>query len=82
LKNGNGSIDPNTRRGGYDGRKDLSMKRKTYNNVMRAIKIIQSKGYGFDEASEIALKCFDNAEQANNGMPIEWWLDKVITADE
>ena len=58
------------------------MKRKTYNNVMRAIKIIQSKGYGFDEASEIALKCFDNMEQAHNGMPAEWWLDKVITAAE
>ena len=42
--------------------KELNMKRKTYNNVMRAIKIIQSKGYGFDEASEIALKCFDNME--------------------
>ena len=58
------------------------MKRKTYNNVMRAIKIVQAKGYDFDEASEIALKCFDNMEQANNGMPIEWWLDKVITASE
>ena len=60
----------------------MNMKCKTYNNVMRAIKIVQAKGYEFDEASEIALKCFDNAEQANNGMPIEWWLDKVITASE
>lgn len=49
---------------------------------MRAIKMIQAKGYDFNEASEIALKCFDNMEQANNEMPVEWWLDKVITADE
>ena len=58
------------------------MKRKTYNNVMRAIKIVQAKGYEFSEASEIALKCFDNMEQAHNGMTAEWWLDRVITADE
>ena len=49
---------------------------------MRAIKIVQAKGYEFNEASEIALKCFDNMEQAHNGMPVEWWLDKVISADE
>ena len=60
----------------------MNMKRKTYNNVMRAIKIVQAKGYEFNEAIEIALKCFDNMEQAHNGMPAEWWLDKVISADE
>lgn len=56
------------------------MKRKTYNNVLKGIKIIQKKGYNFDEASEIVLKVFD--EHENGKMPIEWYLDKVITKDE
>lgn len=56
------------------------MKRKTYNNVMRAIKMIQKKGYDFDESSKIALKIFD--EHANGAMPIEWFIDKVITKEE
>ncbi len=56
------------------------MKRKTYNNVMKGIKIIQKKGYDFQEASEIVLKVFD--EHENGEMPIEWWLDKIISKEE
>ena len=57
------------------------MKRKTYNNVLKAIKLIQKKGYTFDESSEIALKCFDNAEQNKNGMSIEWYIDRIINKE-
>lgn len=53
------------------------MKRKTYNNVLKAIKLIEKKGYGFNEASDIALKIFD--EHENDVMPIEWYIDKVIS---
>ena len=56
------------------------MKRKTYNNVMKGIKIIQKKGYDFQEASEIVMKVFDEYE--NGEMPIEWWLDKIISKEE
>ena len=56
------------------------MKRKTYNNVMKGIKIIQKKGYDFQEASEIVLKVFD--EHENGEMPIEFYLDKVISKEE
>ena len=35
------------------------MKRKTYNNVMKAIKMIQKKGYDFEEASKMAIRLFD-----------------------
>ena len=56
------------------------MKRKTYNNVMKGIKIIQKKGYDFKEASDIVLKVFD--EHENGEMPIEWWLDKIISKEE
>ena len=56
------------------------MKRKTYNNVLKGIKIIQKKGYDFQEASEIVLKVFE--EHENGEMPIEWWLDKIISKEE
>ena len=56
------------------------MKRKTYNNVMKGIKIIQKKGYDFQEASEIVLKVFDKHE--NGEMPIEFYLDKIVSKEE
>lgn len=56
------------------------MKRKTYNNVLKAIKIIKKKGYDFNEASDIVLNVFDLHE--NEEMPIEFWLDKIITKEE
>ena len=56
------------------------MKRKTYNNVMKGIKIIQKKGYNFQEASEIVLKVFD--EHENGEMPIEFYLDKIVSKEE
>jgi hypothetical protein len=56
------------------------MKRKTYNNVLKAIKIIQKKGYNFQESSEIVLKVFE--EHENGEMPIEWWLDKIVNKEE
>ena len=56
------------------------MKRKTYNNVMKGIKIIQKKGYDFQEASEIVLKVFD--EHENGEMPIEFYLDRIVSKEE
>ena len=56
------------------------MKRKTYNNVMKGIKIIQKKGYDFKEAGDIVLKVFD--EHENEEIPIEFYLDKLISKKE
>ena len=56
------------------------MKRKTYNNVLKGIKLIQKKGYDFQESSEIVLKVFE--EHENGEMPLEWWLDKIISKEE
>lgn len=56
------------------------MKRRTYNNVLKAVKLITAKGYDRNTAGEIALKCFDNMEQLKNGMPVEWFIDKIVDA--
>lgn len=56
------------------------MKRRTYNNVLKAIKIVQKKGYSFEESRGIALKVFD--EHENGQMSIEFWLDKIASKEE
>ena len=53
------------------------MKRKTYNNVVKAGKLIQKKGYGEKESLEIAVKLFDELEDLHNGMSVEWLIDKL-----
>lgn len=53
------------------------MKRKTYNNVLKAGKLIQKKGYEKHESLEMAVKLFDQLEIINNGMPVEWLIDKL-----
>lgn len=53
------------------------MKRKTYNNVLKVGKLIQKKGYEKQESLEMAVKLFDQLEALNNGMPVEWLIDKL-----
>ena len=53
------------------------MKRKTYNDVLKAARLIQKKGYEQKEALEIAVQKFDELEQMQNGMSVEWLIDKM-----
>lgn len=53
------------------------MKRRTYNNMLKATKMIAKKGYEWNEANEIAMQIFDEAEKQKNGMSIEWYIDKI-----
>ena len=53
------------------------MIRRTYNNMVKATKMIMAKGYTHEEANAIAIQCFDNAEQSKNEMSIEWWINKI-----
>ncbi len=54
------------------------MKRKTYNNVLKAGKLIQKKGYEKNESLDMAIKIFDKMEQLNNGMPAEWFIGRIV----
>lgn len=53
------------------------MKRKTYNNVLKAGKLIQAKGYSEKESLEIAVQKFDELASLKNGMSVEWLIDKM-----
>lgn len=58
------------------------MKRRTYNNMVKATKMIADKGYEWTEANEIAIQCFDRMKQENNGMEVEWFINKIVTKEE
>ena len=55
---------------------ESNMKRKTYNNVVKATKMIQKKGYDFKEANEIAIRLFDEHTKEMNS--IEFYIDKIL----
>lgn len=58
------------------------MKKKTYNNVVKASRLIIKKGYEKQEALEMAVKIFDELEALNNGMTAEWRISQIIPKSE
>ena len=58
------------------------IKRKTYYNLMRVVKMIQDKGYDFDTAVRLAHQLFDQYEFNPNGLPILTMVGMVIPADD
>lgn len=55
-------------------RKGEDMKRLTYHNLLRGIKIMQDKGYSFEEAEDLARKQFDKLEADTTGF---WTFEKL-----
>lgn len=45
--------------------------------MLKATKMIAEKGYEWDEANDIAIKCFETMKETKNGMPVEWFIDKI-----
>ncbi len=43
-----------------------------------AMKALENKGYDREETNDLAIKTFENMEANPNGMPIEWFLEKVL----
>lgn len=58
------------------------MQYKTLKNMENAVSLIMAKGYDQETANDIAIKCFDNHAACKNGMPVEWFIDKVAFASE
>ena len=56
------------------------MKRRTYKNMLKATKMISSKGYDWNTSNQIAMQCFDQLEQAGNSMNVEWFINKIANA--
>ena len=58
------------------------MKRKTYNNVLKAAQLIRKKGYEQKESLEIAVQKFDELKAMHNGMTVEWLIDKMANKEK
>ena len=58
------------------------MKKKTYNNVLKAAKLIMKKGYKEKESLEMAVQVFDNMEMLQNGMSAEWFIEKIAPKNQ
>jgi len=58
------------------------MIRRTLNNMEKATQLIMDKGYTHEEANEIAIQYFDNAERVKNGMSVEWWISFIANKEE
>jgi hypothetical protein len=56
------------------------MKRKTYNNVLKATKMLETKGYDFNEASQMVINLFDT--HVNKDKTIEFYIDKILPKGE
>ena len=52
------------------------MIKRTYNNMLKATKMIVSKGYEWNEANEMAMKCFDYSKESK--MSVEFYIAKFI----
>lgn len=57
------------------------MMRKTYSNVLVAAKAIQAKGYNERMSYKLAIQCFDEMEQNQNGMPVSWYIARIAIAE-
>ena len=60
------------------------MIKKTYNNVLKTIKMIEAKGYTRDESTEIALAKWDEYEQMDSSKVghIDRFIDMIISKEE
>lgn len=57
----------------------MAMRHKTYNNIMKAQKLIMKKGYSGQESLDLAVKVFDRDLSI---MPAEWHIDKILSKEE
>ena len=56
------------------------IKTKTYNNFMRVVRMIQAKGYSFDEAVNTTHRIFDQYEAYPLGLTVLQMVDRIVEA--
>lgn len=59
-----------------------AIKRKTYHNFMRVMRMIQSKGYDASEADRMTHRIFDQYESHPNGLSVLRLVDMIVTKGE
>lgn len=61
---------------------EIAVKNKTYRNFLRALKMIEAKGYAGETALKLTHNCFENCAGDNFTKPVEWYIDKILSAEE
>lgn len=56
------------------------IKTKTYRNFMRVVKLIEAKGYSFDDAVDITRNVFDQYESCPEGLSVLALVDMIREA--
>lgn len=55
------------------------IKAKTYNNFMRVVKLIEAKGYDFQEAVTMTHRIFDDYEACPMGLSVLARVDMIVS---
>lgn len=58
------------------------IKTKTYNNFMRVVRMIQSKGYDASEAERMTHRIFEQYESYPNGLSVLRLVDMIVMKGE
>lgn len=58
------------------------IKTKTYNNFMRVVRMIQKKGYDFEESVKVTRKIFDQYESYPDGLSVLKMVDMIVMKGE
>lgn len=58
------------------------IKTKTYNNFMRVVRMIQKKGYDFEESVKVTRKIFDQYEAYPDGLSVLKMVDMIVMKGE
>ena len=56
------------------------IKKRTYYNFMRVVRMIQNKGYDFDESVRVTERIFDQYESCPSGLSILQMASQIIQA--
>ena len=59
-----------------------AIKTKTYNNFMRVVRMIQKKGYDFEESVKVTRKIFDQYESYPDGLSVLKMVDMIVMKGE
>lgn len=57
------------------------IKRKTYYNFMRVVRMIQEKGYDFEESCKTAHRIFEQYESCPSGLSVLQLVSMIVSAN-
>ena len=60
----------------------MTIKNRTYRNMMTVIKKIQAKGWDFKESERMARRIFDQIEAWPEGLSVQAQINQILTREQ